>query len=360
MGQQLFKVHLDIDDKTVINSDVDLSSAGKDDTSFFFPSKSSDLTELNNDHQISTFQTEYIKQIRNYLSTLTKPIQWETINTEINEILMSNIFISITEQKKKLAEENDNRLVYKQQLETSLKKKLKDDNYANVSIFARPFSDASSESNNDDDKKQQKAKYQSEQLSYFATQSLISILLILIKSAEKNDPTIIHQILSLTSALCEQLPMKCLSSTNSFLFKSLQPLISYIDELSLMTDPLISKQATKILLSFSIAKGSFNDILLLLNKLIFNTTDTYNVQGLFIQLNDGLTETIEDWEKQQLNNEEVTDSNEEKNESEQEKNDSEEVKNDSEQEKNDSNEEKNDKTISKDMTGKDRVHTVFT
>jgi hypothetical protein len=39
-------------------------------------------------------------------------------------------------------------------------------------------------------------------------------------------------------------------------------------------------------------------MLSLLNKLIFNTTDVYHVQGLIIQLNNGLTETINEWEKQ--------------------------------------------------------------
>ena len=69
------------------------------------------------------------------------------------------------------------------------------------------------------------------------------------------------------------------SSINNSLFKSLEPLINYINELSLSTDLFISKQTIKILLSFSIAKGSFKDILYLLNKLIFNTNEIFYVQN---------------------------------------------------------------------------------
>jgi len=295
MGQQLFKVDLNIGNDTPITSETILSSAGKDDISFFFPlNTSSDPTEANNDHQIPNSQIECIKQIRDYLSILTKSIQWENINTEINEILMSSVFPSIIKQNEKVIEEINTRMAYKQQLQTALINKLKEDNYCNVSIFSQSFIDSTSENGIiAENQQQQKDK----QLSYFAIQSLLSILLILIKSAEKNDPTIIHQILILTGQLCEQLPIRCLSSKNSFLFKSLEPLTNYIHDLSLRSDSIVSKQAIKILLSFSIAKGSFKDMLSLLNKLIFNTTDVYHVQGLIIQLNNGLTETINEWEK---------------------------------------------------------------
>ena len=92
--------------------------------------------------------------------------------------------------------------------------------------------------------------------------------------------------------------MKSLSSKNNFLFKSFEPIINDVHQLSSTTDLIISKQATKILLSFFIVKGSFKDILALLNKLIFNTTDTYNVQGLIIQLNNNLIEIINESEKE--------------------------------------------------------------
>ena len=225
MGQQLFKVHLNQDDNTTITSDTILSSAGKDDISFFFPLKtSSDLAEFNNDHQIPNSQTECIKQIRDYLFTLTNPIQWVNMDTEFKQFLENNVFPSVAELNKKVAEEINNRLAYKQQLQTSLMNKQKEDNYNNVSIFAQSFIDSTW--GNTTVTGDQKDK----QLSYFAIQSLLSIILILIKSAEKNDPTIIHQILTLTGELCEQLPVKCLSSQNSFLFKSLEPLTNYIQD----------------------------------------------------------------------------------------------------------------------------------
>ncbi|CAF3200290.1 unnamed protein product, partial [Rotaria sp. Silwood2] len=308
MGQQLFKVHLNIDDNIQVDSDTILSMANKYDISFFFPLKSSDTkldsTELNNDKQISNTQTEFVLQIRNDLALLTKLVEWERINTEINDILMNNVFTFLVDQNKKVMEEINNRLTYKQHLQTLFMKKLKDDTYDNVSILSHSLTDCSSENattsstQTEDHHQQQNTKHQFKQLSYFAIQSLTSFLFILIKSAEKNDPTIIHEILTLASQLCEQLPMKCLSSTNSFLFKSLKPLIDYIHELSSTADPIISKQALKILLNFSIVKGSFKDIFSLLSKLIFNTTDIYNVQGLVIQLNNNLTETLNQWEKE--------------------------------------------------------------
>jgi len=60
-------------------------------------------------------------------------------------------------------------------------------------------------------------------VSYFTLQSLISILLILIKSTEKSDSTIIYQIFSLASQLTEQIAMKCLSSSNfpSYSFRTI-------------------------------------------------------------------------------------------------------------------------------------------
>jgi hypothetical protein len=294
MGQQLFKVHMNIDDNAVIESDTAVLSGGKDDISFFFPLES---TKFNNDHRISNSQTKYTEQIRNSIYTLTSSIYWESINIEMDDVLMNNVFKTINGQNKKIKEENESRLSCKQQLRTSLMKKLKDDD--NIIVL--------SEDNNESDQLEQKAKEQSEQLSYTSTQSLMSIVLILIKSVVKNDPSIIQQILTVVRQLCEQLPIKNVSSTSNSIFKSWQPLINYIQELSLTTDPIISKQTIEILLRFFLAKGSFRDILLLLNRLIFNATDIYNVQSLFIQMNNSLTKTIDDWKKQQ------TDSDLEKN-----------------------------------------------
>ncbi|CAF3666099.1 unnamed protein product [Rotaria socialis] len=316
MGQQLFKVHLDINDKIQVDSETILSIACKDDINFFLPLKSSGrniiASDLNVGHQIPNAHAESVKEIRNDLALLTELIEWQAMNTKINDILTSDVFTILSDQNKKLIADINDYLAYKQSLEKCLMEKLKDDSNDNTSILAYSFVDyssshATSSSTKTEDQKSQKAKYLSKQLSYLAIQSLTSILLVLIKSAEKNDPSIVHHILTLAGELCQQFPMKCLSPANIFLFKSLKPLINYIHELSLTEDSIISKQATIILLAFSIAKGSFKDILSLLNKLIFNTTDIYNVQGLFIQLNNGLEETLNDAEKQTASSEETED-----------------------------------------------------
>jgi hypothetical protein len=282
MGQQISKIDVNIKDNTIINSNTILSDDLKDDISFLYPSSSSDsIIELNSDQHI-----EYIKQIQKHLFLLTKSTSWTELNTEINEQFITKIASFIDELSNKLSEEINELSTHRELLKTSLTTKLQNDNNRNLPIFVQSSIDRASETGDNVDQERTK------QLSYFAIQSLISIILILIKSAEKNDRTIIQQILTLTGQLCEQLPMKCLSSTNNLLLKSLEPLTNYIAELSSSIDPIISKQTIRILLSFSIVKGSFKDLLPLLNQLIFNTTETFNVQGLIIQMNNNLTETI--------------------------------------------------------------------
>ncbi len=66
----------------------------------------------------------------------------------------------------------------------------------------------------------------------------------------------------------EQLPAKCLSISDNLLSASLKPLTNYIDDLALSKDSMVSKQARKVQLSFSIAQASFKDILPVLTYLI--------------------------------------------------------------------------------------------
>ncbi|UJR32400.1 hypothetical protein I4U23_019862 [Adineta vaga] len=305
MDESLFQIHLNIDENISITSETIASSVGKDDISYFFPVKTTtDSIESNPEVQLTHAQIECIKQIRDYLFTLTKSIPWENFDNEINTLLINTIQPSIIEYNNKLVELLEQHSEYKQKLQTTVTMKVQQDNSQNQSILAQNFHE---DSNSTDDLQVQKDKFQSNQLSHFAIQSLISILLILIKSAEKHDSTIIQQILLLTGQLCEQLPMKCLLSKTTFLYKSLEPLTNYIHELSSTTDKIISNQAMKILLSFSIAKGSFKDLLSLLKKLIFNTNDIYDVQGPIIQLNNGLTEILPQWQNEQSNDEENSD-----------------------------------------------------
>lgn len=307
MGQQVFKVYLDVDESTEPNTNAISSISGKEDISFMLSSKAYDtkieLNRLNNDYQTLNSESESIKQIRNNLALLVKLVQWEGVQTEIDDMLMNNVLSFITGQSKKVNEELDDRLAYKKQLQKAFMNKVKDDHDAHTPICVHSIDDTSSEdqkvsSSESEHTPEQIAKRESKQLSYYAVQSLVSVLLVLIKSVEKNDPAIIHQILTLTSQLCEQMPIKAVSSMDNLLFKSLKPLINYIHELSVTNNPIIVKQTITILLAFSIGKGALKDILYLLSKLTFNTSEIYNFQGLFIQLNNNIRDSINKWEKQ--------------------------------------------------------------
>ena len=282
MGQQLYKAHLDTVEQTAqkpteFNPDTILSNRTQDDISFLLPSKNatdltSDTCDTSSSRPTATSQLEYIKQIRQHLSLLTQTTVWNVLSDEVLSSLV-NLHRSVLADT---AANGDSR----KQLQVSLGEKFEQDRQSETPIFAQPLANASSN--------------RSEQLSYFALQSLASILLILIKSAEKHDPTLVQQIIALAGQLCVQLPMKSLSSSNhsALLFKSLKPIIDYIHELALTSDPILSKQATIILLTFSVAKGSLKDILPFLSTLLFDTTDVYPAQGLCMQLNNALTETL--------------------------------------------------------------------
>jgi hypothetical protein len=325
MGQHLFKVNLETVD-SIDNSTVFLSSSDTDDLSFFYSSTlpvetTTSPVEYETSSQIPNCKSLFIKQIQNHLAVLTNSAELKELNTQINDILIGNVLLSISNCYKKAMREITDILENQQRLQTSLMSKVNEEEYAILSIFAKPFVDSSSKDKNTSSaetevetdgerqlrlakQKQQKAELQAQQISYFALQSLTSVLLILMKSAEKNDPAVVQQILVLTNQLCEQIPMNSLSPIESssnysgFLFKSLKPLITYIDEVSLTKDPIVVKEAKKILLSFAIAKGSFRDILPVLYRLIFETSDVYNVRGLFLQLNNGLTLAIDQREKE--------------------------------------------------------------
>lgn len=120
----------------------------------------------------------------------------------------------------------------------------------------------------------------------------MSISFILIKSFEQHHPTIVYQILSSADQLAKQLPINSLSSTNRLLSISAEPLIEYISQLT--TNSNYSKQATEILLNFTMVKGSFKDSLVLLNNLILNTTDVFNVEDLIRRMNRYLSQNITD------------------------------------------------------------------
>ena len=288
MDQQLFESYSKIfspteTENTIRNADAILSDRASDDISFFFSLKTStdptvNSKVANNNHSISTSETIIIKRIQNQLAQLTKCVALDEIDTQVSNLLIRDVFPNVEITYKNASKKISDRVEKQQQLQTSLADKQQKEKFTEMSIFLQ------SKTHNDD-----------QQLSYFAVQSLSSILLILIKSVQKNDPSIVQNILTLTSQLCEQLPMKYLTSPNQnkFLSKSLKSLINYIQELLLSKDSIQAQQARIILLSFSIAKGSFKDILPLLTDMIFDSVNSYPVRGVLIQLNNGLEKTIE-------------------------------------------------------------------
>jgi len=271
MGQDFSNFRSEIAEETF----PDLEADGPDDIRYLSPSKAS--SKAFSDKQILEFENDWIKRLRTHLVALTKSSSWEEMNNQFTGKFIINIMLVIKERMTKNNDEVLTRVRHLSDLETALKTKLKDDDNLLLPIFEQTSNDVT---------------FPKDQLSYFAIQSLISMLLILIKSAEKNDPTIVDQILSLTGQLCQQLPMKSLSSMNQLLFKSFEPLTNYISQLS--KNSIFSKRTTEILLSLAVAKGSLKALLVLFNNLIFNTTETFNVQILLQQINNYLSKNLTD------------------------------------------------------------------
>ena len=267
MGQQLFKIQFEENEKKDSTSSEDGDSVKScienDSISFLFPWKIDYLLKKTNDSNL------LIEQIQKNLLYLTHLKDSDEINKQINEILLETVLKFLENNSAEAMKQITDNWNTQQQLQKTFNEKLKEEE--NNLIFF---------SNDDNHQK----------LVYLSLQSLISILLILIKSAEKHDSTIIEQILFLTNQLSEQLPLKCLSTLNysNDLFKSLKPLISFIEQLSFSSDKNLSKQSIQILIHLSIAKGSFEDILSLLTKLIFDKNHFYSINNLIEKLNKNL------------------------------------------------------------------------
>ncbi|CAF3035361.1 unnamed protein product [Rotaria sp. Silwood2] len=315
MGQQLSSTNLKIPDLLTVNnqhSDKILSDGRTEDVHLFLPldiinSISKNIILSHDDDQKSSIELPItkqtlIKQIRSDLSLLTNSPELDAFNTDMAGIIQQ-VFDHIATTNTTLQNAIQSNIDKEQQLKKSYAEKLKDDENTTTSIFDQPFVDSSSpenvsnenQTNNNSIKQQQLHQFQAEQLSFFAVQSLISMLLMLFQSVQKYDSTIIHQMLILTNQLVEQIPLNYLSpdvyKKSSNLFKSLKPLAKYINQFSIQTeiDPIAANQSITILLNFSIIKGSFKDVLPLIRKLIFNTTDIYDIRKLFIELNKDLT-----------------------------------------------------------------------
>ncbi|CAF1202897.1 unnamed protein product, partial [Didymodactylos carnosus] len=287
-------------------ADSDVFATADSDINFFLPlktdgnrDKDAEGKELN---EATIITTTLIKQIRTHLFTLTNLQQFNALNTQITTDIQQ-IVDGINSTNTTTNTTITTILEKQKQLQSAYALKLANDkseiNLANTSIFSHPFIDSTIYSGTkieiETAKQNAFQRFQTQQLSYFALQSLLSVLLVLIKSVHNTDSTIIYQILTMTKQFIEQIPAKYLASENfkqSSLFTSLKPLSNYIEELSIQTvDLTAKKQAIEILLRFAVAKASFTELLHLIARLVFNTDNIniYDVRGLILQLNEDLS-----------------------------------------------------------------------
>ncbi|CAF4062542.1 unnamed protein product [Rotaria sordida] len=325
MGQQLSNINLKASDAinkhdTEFSHNTIISRSGHDNIHLFSCIKGLDgmTTSSIGFDQISSTHIDLIKKIQRNLSLPSHAVDITEVNSEINKILITDVFPLISLRYKSTIEEILAIMKKQQQLKLNiyLKQKLEENENVDQSISVESFHDdidtfaikdtinnVDIQESNVAEQKLEQDKIQAQQATYFAVRSLTSLLLILIKSAEKNDPIIVEELLTLAIQLCDQMPMNCFNSSDlsaiidSHWFKSLQPLINYMNELSLSTNTMMANKAMKILLSFSIAKASFKDILPILRKLVFNKVHVYNVRRLFFRLNNSLVKTLNKMEK---------------------------------------------------------------
>lgn len=300
MGQQISLSDFTIPDLCITNNQQsnDTSSSNEtEDVHLFLPF---DIINKNpiflpnqkiSNELLNTKET-LINQIRNDISNFSNLSDVKDFNSKISE-LIEKTSDYITTLNTSLQNSLQSITTKQKQLKDSYVKKLQDDENEMLSIFSEQLNDAEKISDE---------QYVNE-LSFFAVQSLITMLLMLLESVHQSDSTIVHRMLNLTNQLVEQIPLNCLSSDlykrSHNLFKSLKPLTNYIKDLSTQTniDSITVNQSIKILLNFSIIRSSFKDIFPLIRKLIFNTNDIFDMKRLFIQLNKHLTMAIDRFEK---------------------------------------------------------------
>lgn len=304
MGQQVSLSDFKIPDLYAMNnqqSNDALSTKETEDVYSFLPFDTIDeinknsilLPNQNISNELSIAKEALINQIRNDISVFSSLSGVQEFNTKISEII-KNMFNCITTMNTNL--QNSMKLITnkQKQLQNSYVEKLKDDENEMISIFSETSMDSETISN------EQHLK----ELSFFAVQSLITMLLMLLESVHLSDSNIVLRMLNLTNQLIEEVPLNTLSSDiyqrSNNLFKSLKPLTNYIKNLSIQNeiDPTAANQSIKILLNFSVMRASFKDILPLIRKLIFNTNDIFDIRKLFIKLNKSLTITIDRFEKE--------------------------------------------------------------
>lgn len=284
IGQQIYKSYQEaVLCTTKSNQDLSsnffLNNNCQSDVGFLFSVKlSADLNdEFKGSRPIGLCESEHIKQIRQQLDEMVQLKSWKDIDEKLNKIVEEDFLPAIENKYKTIKNEMDDYKSEGENLRSLVKKKSSEN--PNLIYFQSP---------NPDENERQK------ELSYFGTHALVSILLLLIRSVEKHDASIIRQILHLSMELSQQLPMKCLTSStiSSSFLETFQPLVTYISELTTKEDRMLAQQAQIVSLSFAIAKGSLKDLLPLLNTLALNKTETYQVAGLCKQLNNALNKIL--------------------------------------------------------------------
>ncbi|CAF2104570.1 unnamed protein product [Rotaria magnacalcarata] len=302
MGQHLSNVNLKLvdwasKDGTKLAPDAIIAGNGQENISPFVSMKTLADTTTN---QILSSEKLLIKQIQNYLLSLSKANKLVEINAEINKILMETCFVPIIDRYRSELQGLKNIVDKQQELQKHFKKTIRE---KNTSLVETATSIGTIEKSTVANEMQHIEANEVQPFSCFAINLLASLLLVSIKAQERIDPSIAAQIITSASPLVEQIPIRNLSSdelssnANSLMSKSLAPLISYINELSMSEDHALTRPAVQILLTFSIAHGSFKDLLPIISRLIFNSTDIYNVRDLITKMNNQLTETINQFEQ---------------------------------------------------------------
>lgn len=298
MGQQISLTDLKTPDLLETNNQQPKEVLSDDQTEnihLFLPFEI--INEINkNSNDLSIAKEKLINQIRNDIfisSNLPVINEFNTKMTEIIKKLLEYIVTQYTNLQNSKQSITDKQI----QLKKSYDEKLQDDENATTSVLSEESIDSEKGSN----------EQQLKELSFFAVESLITMILLLLESIQKSDSTIIHQMLILKNQLLEQIPLNYLSSDiykrSSPLFKSIKPLTDYIQELLIPTDidPIAANQSIKILFNFSVMKSSLKDILPLIKKLMFNTNDIFDVRTLFVKLNKHLMLHMEKFEKENQN-----------------------------------------------------------
>ena len=258
MGQQLFKPDFEYSKQS-----NEISISFDDKISSIFPWKIHQILQNSNEKDFLDLQSNLIKQIRNEIFQLTNSNHSNQLETFINEIsssLQNSHQNSLTKMKE----------IWEKQKQLRI-------NFHNE--------DQQNQSSNEDP---------SNKLIFIAIQSLTSILLILIKSVEKTDETILHQILSLTIQLIEQIPIKSFSIYSKRFYQSINPIYHFIEDLSYSQDLFLSNRSIEILFHFAFIKSSFKDLLSLIHRFLFDTNHNYNFKNLFIKLNQNLSQDHQD------------------------------------------------------------------